>query len=201
MVCRRTRGSVAGLGLRRPWLALLLLLSLVGVSNASAVEGDDLRIDRIKAAFVLNIARFVTWPPQVFEGDAGELQLCLYRRDPLGEGVDEIRGKRVGGRALQVRLIDDLEASNSCHILVIAQQEYSHYKRAQAGSRSRPLLTIADMTGEGGSAGLSRPGVLITLVRKETRIGIEVDLHQSRAAGLQLSSHLLKLARIVGEEG
>lgn len=178
-------------------LCVLLLLGTTG--RAVAAEKGERRIEHVKAAFVLNIARFVTWPPEVFEGNGGELNLCLYRRDSLGDGADVVSGKRVGGRLLKIKQVDKLVSDSGCHILLIAEQEYAKYQRTVTSNVLHPLLTIADMTGDGASRGVSRPGVLINLIRNDTRIGIEVDLAQARNAGLKFSSHLLRLARIVGE--
>lgn len=182
-------------------LMLCALLLFGEAEHAVAAEKGERRIEHVKAAFILNIARFVTWPPEVFDGNGGELNLCFYRRNSLGDGIDVVRGKKVGGRDLKIKQVAKLELGSGCHILIIAQQEYAKYKRTETAKLSHPLLTIADMTDDGVTRGISRPGVLINLVRNGTRIAIEVDLEQARTAGLKFSSHLLRLARIVGEGG
>lgn len=180
------------------WLTGLFVMLSLSWCDAIAVAGEDgQRIKRVKAAFVLNVARFATWPPEVFEKEGSPYTLCFYRSNPLGHAVETIRGKRISGRHLDVDTIDRLEEGGGCTILFIPHKEISRFKKDMAGELHRPLLTIADLTDEGVVTGVSRRGVMVSMVREGGRIALEVDLQQTRNAGLQISSQLLKLARIV----
>ncbi len=180
------------------WLTMLFVLSCILCGDAIAVSDDEAqRIKGVKAAFILNVARFVTWPPGMFESENSPYMLCLYRSNPLGLAIEAIRGKRISVRHLRVDTIDRLEQSSNCSILFIPQGELSHFKADVSGGGRRPLLTIADLTADGEATGVAHKGVMVSMVRDRIRIALEVDLQQARGAGLQISSQLLKLARIV----
>jgi len=188
----------AGTRLQIRILALLAALS-VGLCPAGGVcdpGADELR--RVKAAFVLNIARFVAWPADAFAGNADALHLCLYRSNPLGSAIETIRGKKVGKRSLSVSTIRDIGRGRECQILFVPPAELGRFAGGPP-SATQPILTLTDATSDDAAARRRDNAVMVTLVRNGTRIGFEIDLPRVRRAGLRMSAELLKLARIVGD--
>jgi hypothetical protein len=180
------------------WRFLAAGVFLAGLwPSLAEAEMESERIERVKAAFVLNIARFVSWPDEALEPRHGQLLLCLYRDGSLAAAVETIEGKMVNGRALQTSLVDSLAHSRTCNILLIGASEMQRFEEESRHAPDRPLLTIGDLT----DAAPPPPHrqALITLVRNGARIGFEINLAKARRAGLQMSSNLLKLAKIVGE--
>ena len=182
----------------REWrLACSLLFALTTLSApATWAEDQGGKLRHIKAAFVLNIAKFVTWPQEVYQQRPSTLQLCHYRRDALGSAYDSIRQRKVDGRQLNASLRQDLHTSDSCDILLVPAQELDLLARETAQGFQKPVLTIADLTSQ-EAQGIAYPGVLLALVRDGTRIGFEINLEATHRRGLQFSSQLLKLAKIV----
>jgi hypothetical protein len=172
------------------------LLAVLWPSLANA-ETEDERVDRVKAAFVLNIARFVSWPKEAPEHEGSPLQLCLYQNNPFGEAIRTIEGKIVNKRPLQISLIQSLAQSDSCRLLLIGPDEMPNFSEESQQAADRPLLTIADLTDTDPPP--PHQPALVALVRNGARIGFEINLAKARRAGLQMSSNLLKLAKIVGD--
>lgn len=181
------------------WRFFVVGVFLAGLwPTLAGAEREDERIGRVKAAFILNIARFVSWPKEAQDTQGDQLLLCLYRRNPFGEAIETIRGKVVNGRTLRINLVQSLAQSHPCSILLIGLDEMQHFdEESRQASSNRPLLTIADLT----DTDLSPPHqhALVTLVRNGARIGFEINLAKARRIGLQMSSSLLKLAKIVGD--
>ncbi len=185
---------------RRLRMAVWVLAILAGVSLGSAVEAhDSTRIDRVKAAFVLNIARFVAWPADSRADHGERLQLCLYRNPAVEQAMTSIDGQKVSGRVIEIRRIERLAANESCNILLIDSDALPDFQSELPPDFDRPMLTIADLT-EGGTNGIPRTGIIVSLVRNGARIGFEINLERSRQTGLRMSSELLKLANIVGDD-
>ncbi len=191
---------------------IVLLPVLLTPVAVSADHSDQHRINKVKAAFVLNIARFVTWPDHVFDdghdaaGDdsagKGYITLCYYRGNPFAAGLASITGRTVEGRPLRVKKIDNLSAAKSCQILLIPKPEQKNFNEEATPDLTSALLTIVDSTNETSesvNAIDSSKGVMISLIRKGSRIGFDIDASMSREANLKISSQLLKHARIVGE--
>jgi len=156
------------------------------------------RAQRVKSAIILNIARFVAWPRESFNGHQDEIMLCLYRDNPFGNGLKGIRGKRVGSRKLGIRILSPDDTDSGCNVLFIPSERLSQYAAESTATASRHLLTITDRTLY--PMPTTSPSVSVALFRDQKRIGFEVDLSVVKRAGLRMSSELLKLARIVGRE-
>jgi hypothetical protein len=196
----KTRGGGFKTNLRlcRPRIELIVALAWFLFTVNAAADNQSDRVDRIKAAFVLNIARFVSWPPEAFESKDEHLLLCLYRSNPIHQAVDLIQGEMVSGRHVSIARVDSLTENDSCHILLIAHNELQSYLKEARFGPAIPLLTIADLT-ESDTLLHAGSDIMIGLVRNDTRIGFAINLTRSRQAGLKMSSQLLKLATIVDD--
>ncbi len=169
------------------------------VTPVVAADPGGQRINKVKAAFVLNIARFVTWPPEVFEDHIGRLLLCIYRTNPFDDALDSIRGEMVGGRQLDIIRVEKFADTDSCQILLIPLLELDVFAEETRSGMTRPLLTIADRI-DAATEPAIEDGILVSLVRKGKHIRFEIDLGRTRKTGLKMSSELLKHAWIVGED-
>lgn len=184
---------------RAAWVALLLALPAALLCTNVEADVDAAKLKQVKAAFVLNIAKFVTWPQAVYQQRPQQLMLCHYQQNTLGEAVGIIEGKSVEGRRLSKKTVDNLPQSGSCDILLVPTAALAELEGEAQDGFDKPVLTIADLTDRRG-VGQAHKGVLVALVRKGSSIGFEVNLQQAQKRGLKVSSELLKLATIVGGE-
>jgi hypothetical protein len=79
----------------------------------------------------------------------------------------------------------------SCNALFIGAGEVARLPRLLAALRGRPVLTLADFDRA------AERGVMIGLVRVESRLVFEVNLEAARLGGLRVSAKLLRLANHV----
>src|SRR5271157_5811294 len=60
----------------------------------------------VKAAFLLNFAKFVEWPSSAFADSDSPIAICILGKDPFGHTIDElVQGEAANGRKLMVRRI------------------------------------------------------------------------------------------------
>ncbi len=169
--------------------SLVLCLALAAMPVARA---EDLRARAIKAAYVLNIARFVNWADDRPQDRQQVIRLCLYKHDPFGKAADVIRGKPVAKRTLDVRQVEAREQVDACDILFVGARQFAEF--VQAAPVRPGLLLIADSTFSDSELA-QRSWAGLSLLRDGARIAIEVNQDRLNGAGLTLSSELLKLAR------
>jgi hypothetical protein len=162
-----------------------LVLLLLGLAiGAPARAADELPEYRLKAAFVFNFLAYTDWPAET----GRTLNLCLYGGDPFGAEIDGLNGKAVGARSVAVHRRATIESLKSCQAVFIARPAIEQLARALDGLRGEPVLTIAD------SPGAMQRGVAINMNLAQSRVSFEANLQAARAAGLGLSSKLLRLA-------
>lgn len=174
--------------IRQACLSLVAVSLLFAPSRATAQFDDR----QVKAAFVLNFLRFVTWPAT--DAPAGPIDVVVLGADDLAKAVAEASaGQQIGGRAIVVRSVRrSTDIGTAPHLLFIGASERDRLPVLLRQFEGRPVLTVGDATGYGSA------GVVLNFYTSDTRIRFEANTTAAARAGLQISSHLLRLARIVG---
>jgi len=180
-------------------IALLLLLA-VGIAPLAEAGTPPQQIDEyeVKAAYLLNFARFVEWPEEVFAAPDSPLRLCVIGKDRFGSHLDAIEGRTVKGRrVVVVEPGKSLALARTCHVLFVSQAA-SGVAGIMSGSARNPILTVSESEGGEGPKGI------INLVKAWSgngsadrfRIVFEIDVAAARTAGLEVGSRLLELAQV-----
>ena len=119
--CGHPPGRRSAPGWVNVWLRGLcvVLLCLVGGRPAVAAPTAEYQI---KAAYLLNFARYVEWPAaRVAAGQPG--RACVLGRDPFGGALVGLEGRQVNGREVRVRQLDGADQAGDCHVVFIADSE------------------------------------------------------------------------------
>lgn len=174
-------------------LALLCCLALHGAVGRAASETPTEQ--QVKAVFVFNFTHFTEWPAATFGSPTQPLVIGVLGNEAFAAQLDEVvRGERVGEHPLQVRLFRDAADVGDCHILYVDQSEGTGLARVLGQLTGRGTLTVSDL---GGAA---RRGAMVEFAKSGNRIRLLINVDSARAAGLTLSSKLLRPAQIVQTE-
>ena len=146
---------------------------------------------RVKAAYLLNFAKFVEWPPVVFSGSDAPIVLCILGKDPFGDTFDSIKGKLVNGRNVRVSQLKDVRGSKACHILFVSASERDSLPNIFSKLKQSKILVAGDVQD------FAAYGGVIGFVIKDKRIGFEINVDAAKRAGITISSKLLSMAKIV----
>lgn len=168
-------------------VGLLLLTSAVARAGKAPVPSEY----QVKAAYIFNFARFVEWPAGSFEPGT-PITLCLLGDDPFGADLEQTIGhKMVGGREFIVRRSSRLQELTGCHILFIGSSEKGRL------SQILPSLGVARVLTVSETEEFVERGGMINFSLEESRVRLEINVDAAERAGLQISSKLLKVARVV----
>lgn len=172
------------------WLAFGTLL-LPGTLR-SAPPGAAAKEYQLKAVFLFNFAQFAEWPAAAHPASGSPIIIGVLGDDPFGALLDEtVRGESVGGHPLVARRYRRAEDIDACHILFISRSETARLDRIVARLKDRAILTVSD------TEDAARRGAMICFFTENKRIRLQINLESARAAGLVLSSKLLRPAEIV----
>jgi hypothetical protein len=178
--------------LRRPLLlALATFAGALGVVTELRAETALQREDRIKAALIFKLVKFVDWPAQALAGK-DPLQICALGSSAVGDALAVVDGRPARDRLAQFRRIGGLTIAEvkACHVLFIPAGA-REMLTGNVVPKSLGVLTISD------APDFARRGGMIGLVRDENKIGFEINLHVARDAGLAPGASLLELATVV----
>ncbi len=180
---------------RRPFAAVsvAMVFGLACVAARSA-RAQVPREFKLKAVFLFNFAQFTEWPANAFDSTNAPFVIGVLGANPFDAVLDDVvRGETVHGHRLRVERYQRVEDIRTCHILYISQSEAPRLEEIVNYLRGKPILTVSDID----SAAYS--GVIIRFLTNHT-IHFRVNLDAAKAAGVTLSSQLLRSAEIVGEK-
>jgi hypothetical protein len=143
-----------------------------------------------KVVLMDKLTRFVDWPPG---GDPGRpFVLAVLGRTPFGDELDSyFAAHALKNRPVVIRYFRQASDLQPCDLLFICASEKAHLAGILDKVKGQPTLTVAD------SDGFARAGVMVNLVRSESRIGFEVNLAATRQSGLRMAPGFLQLATLV----
>jgi hypothetical protein len=186
--------SMSARAIRRsfPYLALVLA-SLAAATPLHAQGRFDER--EIKATFLFNFTQFVEWPPASFADAQAPMVIGILGDDPFGRTLDDaVAGENTGNRPLAVARFRRIEDVTTCHILFISSSQAAQYGAVIAAVRGQAILTVGD------EAGFTEAGGMIRFVTENNHVRLQVNAAAVRAAGMTVSSRLLRISQIVGPD-
>ena len=169
-------------------LALALLGGFLPCGDGIAAEPTEYDV---KAAFLLNIAKYGDWPAQAFASAAAPIVIGVLGDDPFGASLDRIvQGRVVNGRPVAVRRSKRLADMRGSHVVFIGASE------------SDRAASICASLAEGGSLSVGDAHELASFTAiqfsiESGKIAFSVNLAAVHKSGPSISSKLLRLAKSV----
>jgi hypothetical protein len=147
----------------------------------------------IKAVFLFNFAKYVTWPAQTAgERSPGSIRICVTLNDSFFALLKEaVHDEEVDGKPIEPITLGGLDDARTCHILFIGDANSLDGKAWLQAVKGRQVLTVGD--------GPLNDETVIAFVRDDNRIRFDINRAAATSHGLNVSSKLLRLARQVRE--
>jgi hypothetical protein len=170
-------------------MAVVLLLAGQPLGAAPAAEAPEYKI---KAVFLFYFTQFVEWPPEAFPDVKTSFVIGILGDDPFGSDLeDAVRGEKVNDHPILVRHFGRVEDVDVCHILFVSRSKSDELRHVLTGLKARSILTVSDIDGFG------RLGGMIRFLTDQNKVRLRINLSAVKAAGMQISSKLLRRAEIV----
>jgi hypothetical protein len=172
---------------------LCLILGLVFTSRrASAAESTTQLEYKVKAGYLFNFARFITWPTSAFPFTNSPFIIGVLdggEASPIIRGLME--GKQIDGRPVEVRSVLAETISQDIHVLLVTRAADKSPEELRKLSKSAPLLMVGE-TDE-----FAERGGTIGFVRENESVRLTLCLERATESGLKVSSKLASVARLV----
>jgi len=173
-------------------VALAVLLFPFATAATASGAADQASEYAVKAAFLYNFAKFVTWPTEASDSHTGSFCIAVVGDDPVGDALkDLVQGKNLNGRTIRVESFADPRSVGPCHILFFPGRAAYSGKDALRSLSAPGVLTV------GEAVDFTRAGGVIRLYTEEKKMRFEININAARRAGLHISSKMLALARVV----
>jgi len=159
----------------------LLLLSPI------ALAVDASREDKIKAAYVYSLSKYITWPAL---GNSADLQVCILGDKGMYAAATTIEGKQIHGKSIQTRIVTPTDVAG-CKIVFFGGSDSRQISTALRELKGSQVLTMADTNGFADDGGIIRLFVV------NNSIKFEINATAASANGLLVNDRLLALANRV----
>jgi hypothetical protein len=105
-------------------LSRLILAMALGLASQICAAEPSVEEYHVKGAYLLNFAKFVDWPEQVFKGPSDPIVICVVGQNPFGPGLEKAaRDTVVASRSVAVRVVSDMQQASQCQILFMSAAE------------------------------------------------------------------------------
>lgn len=168
---------------------------LVVIAFGSARSQDSKKELHFKGVYIFNFIQFVTWPQDVAPSQT--LTLGVLGDHPIRKVLVEIfKDEIIHQWRISVVKIDRVEEIPLCQVLFVGRQDSGRVSRILDATRNSSILTI------GETGGFAESGGVVNFFTESGKLRFEINEQAATRAGLQISSKLLRLARLVnGAQG
>lgn len=172
-------------------LWIILISITVGLLRPGvALSGDVEREYQLKAGFLVNFARFITWPENAFASPDADIIICIMGENPFGNALEGARKKKIGSRGIQLIYVDSLAELPKCHLLYVSKSEENAMQQLHL-DKTRPMVTVSDIQG------FAKTGGGIEFVTRSSKLSFIINNSAIKERQVQVRASLLKLAETV----
>ena len=171
---------------RAPLLAALCLALAPGLAGAA-----ESSVAAVKAAFVYNFVKLVSWPEARLPPGNAPVQVCVIKGDEMEEALRQaLAGKLAGTHPIQVLPVGADDGFAACHALYLGSRTASRNATLMARAAGRGVLVVDE------GPRFTWPDGMIRLFQEQNRMRFELNLESFERAGLKVDPRLIRLARI-----
>ena len=183
----------------RPVLICCAVAAIFSAGATIAQEKASVEY-KIKAAYLLNFAKFVEWPTNRFPTATSPIKVGVLGKDPFGADLDGIMADRViEGRKFQIIRASELEGILACHIVFVSSSERRQFPQIIETLHKANVLTVGEHEQFLQQGGIIRFFLHEDPVRSESTVRFEISAPAAEKAGLRISSKLLQIAKPPGK--
>lgn len=177
----------------RRWRWSLGVVLGIALFGGPAARTQEVTEPSLKAAYLLNFARFTTWGADALP-PAAKLSACVLNDESVRDALARhVRGQLLSGREVDVLRVQADGSLRSCHLLYLSALSQAQFAAVVKGIGGAPVLTVSELDG------FARKGGIVHIFVQNGKIKFNIDNGLARRSALELSSRLLALAENVYE--
>lgn len=195
-------------------LIAVLLGVFLGTGQTVRAAGSSYKEYDIKAAFIYNFMKFVSWADERQEDDKKidkekdsdePIVIGIIGKNPFGKSMAPILEKKIRSREIVLlELISyskgydrkknqyqDIEELEDCRLLFVSSSEGKYIPEILDMIKGKNILTVSE------TSGFLDDGGIINFVMHKNKVRFEINITAAKRADLKIRSQLLRLAKKV----
>ena len=173
-------------------LALALFLSLITPITTLAEQSSPEYA--IKAAYIFNILRFVESANSSWLDDVDEIKICLLGTNKLDQYIKPIETKKINGKPLQISQLTSLHQTLGCQLIFTSNTETYPPDEITKLLGDKKIIVVGD------DMGFTQNGGMFSFYIEDNKVRLGLNIKALERSGLKVSSLLLEVCAIFGED-
>ena len=171
----------------RGWILLAAIGAWAAPAPAQAPSAPAL-----KAAFILNFARFAEWPDGA-RPPGTPVRACILGDPQVAKALEETT-RREKARDAQLHVSEpEPDMVTDCDLVYASGLDRKQTAIVLAAVKGAPVLTVSD------TDGFTRTGGMVELYLEDGRMRFAIHPQSLQRSRLRMSAQVLSLASVVGE--
>lgn len=167
-------------------LLIVLALFISGTPPAHAAKGPAEY--QVKAAYLYNFAKFITWPETAFSDRDTPFVIGILGENEFNGYLEPLASKTVRNRPIVIKHFKSIQDVSGCQILYMSSSEDKQLKEHLKKLRTQAIVTASD------GRNFAKQGGMIQFTPVRGRLRFIINLEQATAVGIKIDSQLLSLA-------
>ena len=173
---------------------IILALTIILNGNCYAGTGNETAsVDSVKATYIYNILRFVSWPDSSPLSNTESLTVCLFKKNTFALNLDAISKRSVGNKDIKLKTIMVPAESAPCHLVFIDD------KTITANFKDEFLLENNDSILLGNNIEFVKNGGLFGFYIEGDKVGLAANRAALAETDLEISSLLIEVCKLHGK--
>lgn len=159
----------------------------------AAVQAEESLEYKIKAAYLYNFTKFITWPP--IQNDS--FNICLIGNDPFQGLLDNLETKTAQDKPIRIFRYDTVKQASQCQIL------YFDTPNSLPNTAITHALLVGNLSERltvGSQAYFAESGGMIGFALEQEKVKLHINLKALKQSGLGISAKLIEVSTVVGED-
>lgn len=168
------------------------MVLLIGLTTVAAHADESLEY-KIKAAYLYNFTKFITWPP--IQSDT--FNICLIGNDPFQDLLDNLETKTAQDKPIKIFRYDNARQASQCQII------YFDTLNSHQSIVSTSALLVGNLSEKlsvGSQPFFAESGGMIGFVLEQEKVKLHINLKTLKQSGLSISAKLIEVSTVVGED-
>lgn len=162
-----------------------ILLTVI-VLSGFAVADDNVSLNReyqLKTVYLFHFAELAQWPQD------GDIAICLLGASPLSPYLPALEGRQIASHVVHVKAYESA-GREPCQIVFLSDNQLMTPALTEQAKAEHILLV-------GDGEDFAHNGGMLQFTLRDNKLKLLINLSVVKAAGLKLSSKLLRMAEIL----
>ena len=172
------------------FLIFVQLFLLTGTGVVSYGESTESGLEyKLKAAFIFNFARLISWPESAFTSATQPFNMCVIGEDPLVAAFAGVEEKKIKGRKILLKKYSKISDAGQCHLMFVSSSEDGYLHTFLENHPAAAVVTVGESKGFA-----EKTGMIEFFKRDDDKLSFKINNGNAKQRHLYVEASLLDLA-------